>query len=264
MEYIDIIRRQVQAYEENRAYALVTIADTDGSATRSQGKMMVFQDGETIGTVGGGAIELLVIRAAEEALESGRGGLRSFDLNSQASQKGLACGGAMQVLIELYGVRPTLVLSGAGHVNSALLPLARSVGFRTVLLDNRPQELIAAQIALADRFVPVTDFESGIRELDVAPGAYFVLAGPNHDCDGAALAGALTKNAAYVGMIGGPRKIRALFDKLLSRGYTQEQLDFVHTPIGLDISGERPAEIAVSILAEVLMVLNGKERPKGL
>lgn len=264
MEYIDIIRRQLAAYEENRAYALVTIADTDGSATRTQGKMLVFQDGETLGTVGGGTIELLVIRAAREALESGHGGLRSFDLNNQASQQGLACGGAMQVLIELFGTRPTLVLSGAGHVNSALLPLARSVGFRTILVDNRPQELIAAQIAQADRFVPVTDFESGLRELDIPSGAYIVIAGPNHDADGAALAAALTKSAAYVGMIGGSKRIRALFDKLLSRGYTQEQLDFVHTPIGLDISSERPAEIAVSILAEILMVRNGKERPRGL
>ena len=260
MQNMKILRAQLCAYEENIPYAMVTIVESEG-ATRSKGKMMVYESGEVLGSVGGGTIEQLAIRDARAAIASGVGGLRSYDLNTQAAKDGHACSGAMQVLIEPYGTRSTLVLSGAGHVNKAVLPIAKGLGFRTILVDNRPEELIADAIALADKFVPVTNFEEGLKALDVADGAYYVLAGPNHECDGSALAGALTKNGKYVGMIGGPPKIKNIFAKLKDRGFTQEQLDFVHTPIGLDISSERPEEIAISIMAEVLMVKNDKGRP---
>ncbi len=261
MKYIDILQAQLQAHQDNKSYAVVTIADTDGGTTRTSGKMLVFETGETLGTVGGGAIELVAIRAAKEALVTGIGGLRSFDLNNEASDAGQHCGGAMQVLIEVIGKRPTLVMCGGGHVGLAVMPLAKTLGFRVVLVDNRPTDIIADAIAMADQFVPVTNHEEDIKNLEVGPGAYYVIAGPNHDIDGAQLAGALVKEGAYVGMIGGPPKINAIFEKLRARGFAQETLDKVLTPIGLDISNERPEEIAVSIMAEVLMVKNGKGRP---
>lgn len=260
MQNMKILRAQLRAYEENVPYAMVTIVDASGS-TRSRGKMLVYESGEVLGSVGGGTIEQLAIRDAKEAIASGVGGLRSYDLNNQAAKEGLACSGAMQVLIEPYGTRSTLVLCGAGHVNMAVMPVAKNLGFRIILVDNRPESIIADAIAMADQFVPVTNFEEGIKALDVADGAYYVLAGPNHDCDGSALAGVLTKNGKYVGMIGGPPKIKSIFGKLKDRGYTQEQLDAVYTPIGLDISSERPEEIAIAIMAEILMVRNGKGRP---
>ncbi len=263
MQNMKILRAQLRAYEENLPYAMVTIVESEGS-TRSKGKMLVYETGEVLGSVGGGAIEQLAIRDARAAIASGVGGLKSYDLNTQAAKDGHACSGAMQIFIEPYGTRSTLVLCGAGHVNKAVLPVAKNLGFRTILVDNRPEELIADAIALADKFVPVKNFEEGIREMEIAPGAFFVLAGPNHDCDGAALAGVLTKNGKYVGMIGGPPKIKNIFAKLKEKGYTQEQLDFVHTPIGLDISSERPEEIAISIMAEILMVKNGKDRPANI
>ena len=262
MEEIELVRAQLKAHEENRPYALVTIARTDGSTTRTQGKMLVCEEGPVLGSVGGGAVETLAVRDARAALKSGRGGLRDYDLNTGAARTGAACGGAMTVLIEVFGVRPTLIMSGAGHVGAAVLALAGTVGFHTVLVDSRPRESIENVVALADEFVHVTDFETGLRELDIAPGGYYVLAGPNHDCDGAALAGALTKAGAYVGMIGGPPKIAAIFQRLRERGVEQSALDGVYTPIGLDIGGERPEEIAISILAQVLMVRNGKTVPR--
>lgn len=264
MKYLDILQAELQAHERNQSYAIVTIADTAGNTTRKNGKMLVFETGETLGTVGGGSIELLAIRDAKEALVSGIGGLRSYDLDNAAAHAGVHCGGTMQVLIEVVGKRPTLVMCGAGHVGMAVIPLAKTVGFRVILVDSRPAELIADAIAMADQFIPVKNHEEDIKNLDIAPGAYYVLAGPNHATDGAQLAGVLTKQAAYVGMIGGPPKIKGIFRNLLEKGYAQEQLDKVYTPIGLDVGNERPEEIAISIMAEVLMVKNGKGRPAGV
>lgn len=263
MENMKLLQAQMRAYEENIPYAMVTIVSASGS-TRSKGKMLVYESGDVLGSVGGGAIEQLAIRDAKAAIASGEGGLRAYELDNQAAKDGVICSGSMQVLIEPYGVRPTLVLCGAGHVNMAVMPVAKNLGFRIILVDNRPESLIANAIAMADQFVPVTNFEEGIKVLDVAPGAYYVLAGPNHASDGSALAGVLTKNGKYVGMIGGAPKIKSIFSKLKDRGYTQEQLDAVHTPIGLDISNERPEEIAISIMAEILMVKNGKPRPTNI
>lgn len=264
MYYPEIVREELRAYEENESYAVITIVETDGKTTRRHGKMIILESGKTMGTIGGGAVEMLAIRDAKDAIRTGNGGLREYDLGSLAAETGLACGGKMSVLIEAFGYRPTLVMSGAGHIGAAVIPIAKSVGFRVVLVDARPEEMIAETIKKADQFVAVRDYEEGITNLSVEPGAYFVLAGPNHDCDRAALAGALKKQAAYVGMIGGRKKIQAIFERLLADGFIQEELDFVHTPIGLDISSERPEEIAIAIIAEILMVRNGKKRPAGV
>lgn len=264
MEHIEIVKEQLRAYEKNLSYALVTIINTDGGTTRTQGKMIVYENETAFGTVGGGAIERLVIRDAAEAIRTGKGGIKSYDMNTQASHVGLACGGAMEVLVEIYGNRPTLVMCGAGHVGVAVMALARTLGFRIILLDNRQEDFLADKLQLADRFVPVKDYETAVKELDVTEGAYYVIAGPNHDCDGSSLAGALTKCGAYVGMIGGPMKIKAIFTRLKDKGFTQAELDSVYTPIGLDVSNETPEEIAVAIMAEILMVKNGKERPANL
>lgn len=263
MDFLDILRRQLRACEENAPHAVVTIVDGDGT-TRTRGKMLVFADGRCVGTIGGGAVEQLAVRDAREALCTGAGGLYAYDLNTEAAARGLACGGALRVFIEVFCGRPTLVMCGGGHVGMAVMPLARSVGFQVVLVDSRPAETIADAVALADRFVPVADFEAGLRGLDAAPGSYYVIAGPNHDCDGAALAAALDKDAAYVGMIGGARKIDAIYAALREKEVPQQALDRVHAPIGLDVAGERPEEIAVAIMAEVLMVRNKKPRPAGL
>lgn len=263
MQNLKIIREQLRAFEENLPYALVTIVDSEGG-TRTRGKMIVHETGEIIGSIGGGTVEALAIRDARAFLAAGTSGLKSYDLNTEATKAGHACGGAMQVLIETFGTRSTLVLSGAGHINMALMPLAKRLGFRIILLDNRPEEKIAEAIAMADKFIPVTNFEEGLKALEVAPGAFYVLAGPNHDCDGAALAGALTREGKYVGMIGSPLKKNNIFAKLRDRGYTEEQLASVHCPIGLNVGNERPEEIAIGIIAEILMVKNGKGRPEGV
>ena len=261
MKYLDILQAQLRAHENNQAYAVVTIAETAGKTTRTSGKMLVFESGETLGTVGGGSMELMAIRDAKKAIETGAGGLFRYDMDNAGAATGAHCGGAMQILIEVVGKRPTLVMCGAGHVGMALMPVAKTVGFEVILVDARPAELIANAIALADKFYPVKNHEEDIKALDIAPGAYYVVAGPNHDTDGAQLAGVLTKQGAYVGMIGGAPKINGIFKRLLAKGYTQEELDKDYTPVGLDVSNERPEEIAISIMAEILMVKNGKGRP---
>ena len=118
-------------------------------------------------------------------------------------------------------------------------------------------DVIEKAAALADRFFPVAgDFYEGIAAQAVLPGAFFVICGHSHTQDGEALHAALGKDAAYVGMLGSRRKIAALFERLRSLGVPQAQLDTVCTPIGFDLGGETPEELAIAILAQILLVKN--------
>ncbi len=138
MEAIEIIRAQVAAYDQHMEHAVVTIVHSDGAA-RSHGKMLVYGDGATKGTVGGGAVERLAIRDALECIREGGSAFRTYDLNSPAAEAGMACGGCTSVLIEAYAGRPLLVMCGGGHVGGAVLRLAGFVGFDTLLLDDREE-----------------------------------------------------------------------------------------------------------------------------
>lgn len=258
MEHFDLLTEELEARRARKSYAVATIIQSDGSTPRSSGKMLVYPDGQSKGTVGGGAMELLVRRDAVAAIQSGCNALRHYDLNGESSDTGMTCGGSMSVFLEVYQARPLLVMCGAGHVGGSLIQAARLAGFEVLLVDNRPREQIAPVIALADRFLPVQDFEADLKAAPIEAGAFYVIATYGHSHDGAALAAALTKQGAYVGMIGSRKKVGALFARLEERGYSREQLAGVYTPIGLDIGGETPEEIAISIISEVLAVKNGR------
>lgn len=258
MNAIDIVKQQLSAHEAGRNHAVVTIVQSDGATTRSDGKMLVYDDGTTAGTIGGGAVERLAIRDALACIQSGSNAYRDYDLTSPASESGMTCGGRLSVFIEAFIARPLLVMCGAGHVGCAVLKIADFVGFNTLLVDDREEASIANAISAAKRFVHVDAFEAGIRALDLPANSYIVIATHGHAFDGAALAGALTKQASYVGMIGSHKKIAALFQRLLKQGFSQAELDRVHTPIGLNLGGETPEEIALAIVAEILAVRYGR------
>ena len=232
----DLLQLQLLARQQRTPYAVATIVEATGSTPRTEGKMLVYADGRSAGTIGGGLAEL---RAKKDAAS------------------GMACGGALQVFIEVYGTRPLLVVCGGGHVGTCVLRAAKLTGFELWLFDDRPQEAVAEAAALADRFFPVAgDFYEGIAAQAVSPGAFFVICGHSHTQDGEALHAALGKDAAYVGMLGSRRKIAALFERLRSLGVPQAQLDTVCTPIGFDLGGETPEELAIAILAQILLVKN--------
>lgn len=131
---------------------------------------------------------------------------------------------------------------------------ARLAGFDITLVDTRGEDQIGDAILLSDTYVPVEDFYKGMMALTIPAGAFIVITTYGHRFDKEALAAALTKKAAYLGMIGSRKKIAAVYEKLRSESFTNEQLEAVYAPIGMDIGGETPEEIAISIIAEMLAV----------
>lgn len=253
----DLLLEQLEARKQRRRYAVVTIVEANGSTPRTEGKMLVYADGSSIGTIGGGLAELHAKKDAAEAIRSGKSTLKRYAVVPQGAENGMLCGGELQVFIEIPHVRPLLVVCGGGHVGTCVLRAAKLTGFERWLFDDRPAESIPEAAALADRFFPTgAGVYAGISAQPVEPGAFFVICGHGHAQDGEALRAALEKQAAYVGMLGSRRKIAAIFEKLRSFGVQQAQLDAVCTPIGFDLGGETPEELAIAILAQVLLVKN--------
>ena len=148
--------------------------------------------------------------------------------------------------------KPDLIL------HDVMMP--KMVGFDVLLVDTRAPEIISEAVSLADRFERVSDFRSGLCALAIEPEAYYVLCAYSHAADCAALQAVLDKSWAYAGMVGSRTKIDSIFSQLRQKGYTNAQLSRVHTPIGLDLGGETPAEIAVAIMAQIIAIQHGKQK----
>jgi xanthine dehydrogenase accessory factor len=146
---------------------------------------------------------------------------------------------------------------GAGHVSLQIVPLAARVGFRTVVIDDRPE------FADEKKFPETAEvrqypFEGVLQHLPVNQASYLVIVTRGHIHDKTVLAQCLKTNAKYIGMIGSRRKIAMVYENLKEEGFTQKDIERVRAPIGLDIGAETPEEIAVSIVAELISVRAGR------
>jgi xanthine dehydrogenase accessory factor len=239
------------ALEKNQAAALATIVKIRGASPRHPGaKMLVYPDGNIVGTIGGGEMELQVIAEARAAIHDGNP--RHLDLNLHNHSGGESTG-AMEIFIEPLAVAPTLVIVGAGHVGAAVAELARPLGFRVVVLDDRTEFVTPEKFPHADERV-AGDLVEKIKTFDITPQTYIVLVTRIHALDPELLGAVVDKGAAYIGMLGSVRRAQTVKDMLKQNGVSESALARVHAPIGIAINAETPQEIAVSILAEIIQV----------
>jgi len=248
------------ALERGEPAALVTIVRSNGSTPQRAGaKMLVFADGRTVGTIGGGCYENDAIGRAREAIASGKPVLVSFDLNDDFVQEsGLICGGQMDVYIDPIAPSPALYIVGAGHVGWHLGRMAADAGFRIHVVDDREKFANAERFPFAEN-VEVDDIGAWLHRADLPATAYAVVVTRGHTHDFEALRALAARDLRYVGLIGSRAKVARIFDALEAEGMPVECLQRVHAPIGLDIGAITPAEIAVSILAELIAVRHGKD-----
>ena len=249
---MDIYEQILKAKQENRVYAVATVVKTEGNTPRKPGaKMLMFADGTIQGSVGGGIVEKQAAADCLAAMKTGETLLKTYSaVSAETADRGMVCGNNMTIFIEPGERLPYLYLCGCGHVAQAVLPLAKALGYYVVAIDARDISGYEAALAAADELHILESFDK-IGQLDFVPGSAFIACSFSHKTDGDILNVILGKEPAYVGMLGGRPKIRALFARLKENGYSEEQLMRIHAPIGLDIGGERPAEIAVSILVEI-------------
>lgn len=239
--------------------ALVTIVATNGSTPQRVGaKMLVYADGRTVGTIGGGCYEHDAFWKAKESLKSRTATRVRYELDDDfAQENGLVCGGQMDVFIEPIEPAPALYVIGAGHVGYYLGRFAHEVGFHVHVVDDRDA------FANRERFpdaaeVVVDDVPGWLNTATLPASAYVVIVtrGHRHDLD--ALRAVAARDLRYVGLIGSKAKVARVYEALMAEGADPERLSRVYAPIGLDVGAVTPQEIAISILAELIAVRRGR------
>ena len=223
--------------------------------------MLVYPDGRISGTVGGGKFESLVIAEALEIIRDGTPQLKNYLLREGQPQSfGAICGGECAVFIEPLAVGEGLWIVGGGHCALAIAHLAAGCGFYVGVLEDRAEMLGGDKFPAAARLVTDQPAPGFIGARGWTPREALVIVNRNADLDKRALDAALRRPVpGYIGMMGSRRKVARVFDELVAEGHDRADLQRVHAPIGLDIGAESPAEIAVSVVAEILRFTRRRE-----
>lgn len=246
------------AYRDGKPAALATIIETQGSIPRHTGsKMLIYADASTVGTIGGGAMESLVIKEALASLSDGQTRTKTYSLNNLEDGDPGICGGSATIFIEPLQLPATVVVIGGGHVGKALAELAKWAGFRVVLSDDRPEFCSESYVPGLDQYLVCKPGEL-TQHLSLNRQTYIAAVTRGLPVDVLLFPALLATDALYIGLIGSRRRW-ALTRKVLKEehGIDDEQLARVHSPIGLELQAETPKEIAISILAEMIMIQRG-------
>ena len=256
---LDTLQELFTARERNEPVALATVVEVNGASPAKVGaKILVRGDGTTVGTAGGGRLEQAIIADARTALAEGKSRLVHYTLREEGDDAiGVLCGGEVRVFIEVFAPRPTLLIVGSGHIGKPLAEMARLLNYEVRVVDARAERGSALDPA------NVTDDASSRRSDDIASfrlmredasaHTYIVLVTEDYVTDEAALRAVIELPAPYIGMIGSRRKCRMVLEHLRADGVAEDLLARVRAPIGLDLGGTTPAEIALAILAEIEM-----------
>lgn len=253
-----IFREIVRALEKGESVALATIVKVSGSAPRKEGaKILVKPDGSTVGTVGGGALENAIIQEALKALAERRPRLIHYGLRANLHPEDLGiCGGDVEVFVDVISPTETLLLIGGGHVSLALAKLAKELGYRVAVLDEKSEFASKERFPFADE-VRAGELTSLLDNFPITSHTWVVIATRSHESDALALEKVINSPASYIGLLGSRRKVAIIFKCLIEKGFDPGLLDRVYAPIGLDIGAETPEEIAISIMAEMVLHKRG-------
>jgi xanthine dehydrogenase accessory factor len=251
-----IYRTLLDAKRDGRPTALATVIRARGSVPRhATSKMLVFPDGQIVGTVGGGELESRTIEASKESIRSGQARLESYSLAGPREDAVGVCGGQVEVFIEPILPPPTLLVLGCGHVGVAVAHLAKWLGFRVVVTDDREELCSQAHVPDADRYLP-GEIGEVLSQLPLDHQTYAVAVTRGYPFDVAAVPILLESAVPYIGVIGSRRRWATTVEELTSQGFKEEDLQRIKSPVGLHLGAETPEEIAVSIMAEIIMFRN--------
>ncbi len=260
-EFAAVARASLEALDRGETVALASIVREGDSAPRHDGtRMLIWPDGRTFGSLGEGALEGRVVEDARVALAEDKSRLAHYTFDPGRAPESVV------VHLDILRPEPTLLIIGAGHVAQPLAIIGSMMGMRVCVVDdraewaNRERFPTAAEIAVVG-YEPIHEILDPIP-FPMTPATYVVITTWGYDLP--SMEQALKQNPAYIGLVSSPTKARVLFKRLRQSGFPDEAIRRIRAPVGLDIGAESPAEIAVSVLAEVLAMMRAKSgRPLG-
>ncbi|MCH8848507.1 MAG: XdhC family protein [Chloroflexi bacterium] len=232
-----------EAYRGGPPLAVATVVTSKNG--RAGNRLVARADGSTDGSLGTAALDAEATAAANAVMHMGK-------------SERIETAGGDEVFVAGYTSPMLLVLIGGGHVNLQVAKIAEILGFRVMVTDDRPEFANEERFGMAEA-VSVAPYDKGLDAFPINRNTAIVVGTRGHNFDDSALEAAVRTDAAYVGLLGSKRKTILIYEALLKRGISPERLKAVHSPVGLDLGGRTPEEIALSITSEIVAFWYGHD-----
>ena len=242
-DFAEVGQELLDAYNGGEPVALATVVNVPPGVQGLGAKLLLRSGGQVSGTLGDPELDQRAIDLCRQVADVGN--IESFITDA-----------GVEVFIEGFTTPPTLVMVGGGHVGKATADLATTLGYRVVVVDDRPEFSNSERFPYADETV-VTPYDDWSSKVSLNVNTFVVVATRGHRYDDMALESALNTRARYIGLMGSRRKSLMIYQRLLQQGVTLDRLREVKSPIGLDIGALTPEEIAVSVMSEIIMTRRG-------
>lgn len=237
-EFLSIATGVTEAYDGGEAVAMATIVKRGEGSSEVGTKITVRANGIMEGTLGSRDLDHVAIKTAERLAPYGK------------CEQILTSDGT-ELFVEAYTSPPSVLLVGGGHISKAVAPIAKTLEFRVLVLDDRSEFSNKERFPEAEQ-TAIGDYVTGLEQFQITKNTAIIIATRGHNFDDVALEAAARSEAGYVGLVGSSRKVILIYEQLLKRGVPLQRLRDIRSPIGLDIHARTPEEIAVSIMAEVV------------
>ncbi len=252
MKESQILEKAHELLDSGKGVALCSIIEKRGSTPRGEGtKILVTEEGETYGTVGGGEFERQLINEALEAIKKGESKTKTYTLSEE--ETGLWCGGESTVFFDVMGALPEIVLIGSGNVAKPVYDIANTLDYNVTVVDDNDETLTEERFPDAKRILD--EYDQALNKVQTNENTYVVVlqGEPHRDVRGLER---FIGKVPYLGVIGSDNKVRKIKEELKNKGYAEENVEKIRAPIGISINAERPQEIGVSIIGEIVKEYN--------
>jgi xanthine dehydrogenase accessory factor len=240
----------VKIAEQGEAAVLVTIVEAQGDGQIQPGAKCLIRGGKAqVETIGDANVVAALVRESDSHARAEKSQLVSLAIPDSTIK--------LEVFFEVMPAPPRLIVVGAGHIAVPLVKMAKVLDFHVTVIDDRLLYANRERFPDADE-VLTGDMAQMLKDMTLTPSCYIVLITRGHAYDEPCLRNIIHSKAKYIGMIGSRRRIKACFQRFRDEEkVTEEAIERIYAPIGLDIATETPAEIAVSILGEVIKIRRG-------
>ncbi len=249
----ELLSKALEAAQKRQNYAFATIieATPKGTPRKAGAKMIVFEDGSIGGTIGGGRNEKAAIAECLKAITSGKPTTVTYNYFGRQGES--VCGGQMKVFIEPFVPKFHLLICGAGHIALPLSAIGKMLGFKVTIIDNRKEFANKKRFPHVDHII-VGNHAQELAKIPIHSNTYIAIVTQGNEFDFECLKAVIKSSAGYIGVISSKSKRVKFFGRLKEAGMEEKYLKNIKIPMGLDIGAQTPAEIAISIAAEIVAV----------
>ncbi|MBF0489917.1 MAG: XdhC family protein [Candidatus Omnitrophica bacterium] len=249
----ELLTQALAAAQKGQSYAFATIieATVKGTPRKAGAKMIVFDDGSSWGTIGGGRNEKAAIAECLKAIQVQKPTTATYNYFGRQGES--VCGGQMKVFIEPFAPKIHLIICGAGHIALPLSAMAKMLGFKVTIIDNRKEYANKKRFPHVDQVI-IGDHAKELAKQRINKSTYVAIVTQGNEFDYECLKAVVKSEAGYIGVISSqPKKVKFL-GRLKAAGVESKYFKNIHIPMGIDIGSQTPAEIAVSICAQMVAI----------